>query len=309
MFEMIASIAGPLIGSMMQSDSAEDAQQAQSESSAAAIGEQKRQYDQSRKDLAPWRDTGSAASYRLAELLGLDTTSGGAAIGPGGPIPKGAQDLTAWAAARGYDLPTGRDWNSAEEGNLYRAGYQQYLQDFAATNPATRGADFGSLNKKFSLADFWDDPVTKASYQFGLDEGTKALENMAGARGNRNSGAQLKALSRFATDYTGQQAGQSYNRFYGDQDRTFNRLSGVAGTGQTAATNTAQMGQNTGNTISGLISAQGNARGAASIAGGNAMGGALNTVGNYFSQQNTLDKLLGRGGNTSYSDFTSEFGF
>lgn len=187
------------------------------------------------------------------------------------------------------------------------------------------GSDFGSLNapispaKKFTLADFWDDPVTKASYQQGLDQGTKALTNMAGARGSLNSGATLKALERFGIDYTGNQAGESEGRFtrnenniYGREvarrDTLFNRLSGVAGTGQTAATNTANMGQstantvatmgqNTANTIGGMLTAQGNARGAAAIAGGNAMGGALSNIGNYYRQQQTIDKLIkGRDG-------------
>lgn len=311
MFELIASLAGPILGGLIQGDSAEDAASAQGESTAAAIAENRRQYDQSRADLAPWRDTGGAAVNRLSYLLGIS--------GKGGrPTDSYTMDdfldYNRRAAPPWYQSPgpqatdaqsqydrykSGSGWSPEEMRGL---GFRDLGSGTAETDP-----EFGSLNRKFTLADFWDDPVTKASYQFGLDEGTKALGNMAGARGNRNSGAQLKALTRFTTDYTGQQAGQSYNRFYGDQDRTFNRLSGVAGTGQTAATNTAQFGQNTANTVGGLMAAQGNARGAAAIAGGNAMGGALSGIGNYFQQQNTLNKILGSGG--GYGNYSGYSGY
>lgn len=294
MFEIIASLAGPLIGGMMQSDSAESAQQAQSESSAAAIAEQQRQYDMTRKDLAPWREAGGAAINSLSNLLGIRT---------GGRVPVGGETWEQFAGR--YDQPTGRDWNSAERSNIDRA-YDQYLSGL----PQEFGPDpegFGALNKKFTLADFWDDPVTKASYQQGLDQGTKALSNMAASRGSLNSGATMKALTRFGTDYTGNQAAASQARYVGDQTNLYNRLAGVAGTGQTAATNSAQMGQNTANTIGGMMTAQGNARGAAAIAGGNAMGGALSGIGNYFQQQNTLNKILGSGG--GYGNYSGYSGY
>jgi len=149
----------------------------------------------------------------------------------------------------------------------------------------------GDLMKKFTVADFMEDPVTKLSFQHGLETGTTALDRMAGARGSRNSGSQLKALTRFGTDYTGTKAGESYNRFYGDQDRIYNRLAGVAGTGQTASTNTAQLGQMGAQNIGNLLTAQGNARGAASIAQGNAVSGGLNTIGNWYQQQAMLNQL------------------
>lgn len=214
------------------------------------------------------------------------------------------------------------NWNAGGGTRFDQAGYDAAV---AQANAAPQDPSYGSLTapiapaKKFTLADFWDDPVTKASYQQGLDQGTKALTNMAGARGNLNSGAQLKALARFSTDYTGNQAAGSegrfirnendiYNREVSRRDTLFNRLSGISGTGQTATTGTvnsgtgtantiAQMGQNTSNTIGGLMSAQGNARGAAAIAGGNAMGGAFSNASNYYQQQQTLDKILNRSSN------------
>lgn len=162
--------------------------------------------------------------------------------------------------------------------------------------------NFGSLNKKFSMQDFLSDPITQASYKSGLDLGTQALDRMAGARGSRNSGAQLKALNKFGTDYTNTKAGESYGRFYGDQDRTFNRLSGVAGSGQTAVTNGANINSGISNNIGNILTGQGNARGASAISQGNMWGNAANNLGNYFSQQSSLDKILGSGGGWGYGD-------
>lgn len=70
-------------------------------------------------------------------------------------------------------------------------------------------------------------------YQFAVQEGEKGIVNNLAALGMKNSGAALKALTKFRTGL----ADQSYDNY-------LNRLSGVAGTGQTAATNLASQGQN-----------------------------------------------------------------
>ena len=154
----------------------------------------------------------------------------------------------------------------------------------------------GDLTRKFTLSDFMSEPVHQASYQSGLERGTQAIDRMGGATGSRNSGAQLKALSRFGTDYTGTKANESYSRFYGDQDRIYNRLAGIAGTGQTATETGVKAGSNTASNISELISAQGNARGAAAIAQGNALSGGISSIGNWYQQQAMLDRMQQRGG-------------
>lgn len=224
------AVAGAsLVSGFMGKKSAKKAIGAQEQATAAALAEQRRQYDQSRTDSAPWREAGTQGVSRLSQLLGLGTAGG--------------------------------------EG-------------------------FGSANRKFTVADFMDDPVTKLSYQSGIDLGKQAIDRMAGARGSRNSGSTLKALSRFGTDYTGQKAGESYNRFYGDQDRELNRLAGIAGTGQTAVTNQNALGSQTATNIGNLVSSLGNARGASAIAQGNIWGGAAQNIGNWYGQNQMLDKIL-----------------
>lgn len=163
------------------------------------------------------------------------------------------------------------------------------LMNWGRGGPDTLG------ERQFTEADFWADPVTRLGHEAGLREGMTSLNRMFGAGGMSKSGAAAKALTRFATDYTGGKANEAYNRFHANADRIFNRLSGMAGTGQTAATNTAAMGNASTGRIGDLITGAGNARGSAAIARGNAMAGGLSTVGNWFTQNQMLDKILNRG--------------
>lgn len=290
------SAAGSIAGGLLGGAGANKASKAQAKATKAAIAEERRQYDTNRADLAPWRDQGGLAINRLGVLMGLDPR-GGATFNESAP-DRAAFTTAGTPAQAAFDAGDG-GWSTpatpGTPGSFDQAGYDSALSGYntrrSAFDSAPAAAGFGDLTKKFTLADFWDDPVTKASYQQGLDQGTKALANMAGARGNRNSGAQLKALERFTTDYTGNQAAGSQARFVGDQTNLYNRLAGISGTGQTAASQGAIIGQGNTNTIAELVSGQGNARGAAAIARGNAASGAIRNVGNIFGNNS------GGGGN------------
>lgn len=185
---------------------------------------------------------------------------------------------------------------------------------------AASGIDPAALTRKFTVADFYDDPVVKLGMQFGLDEGRKGIDRGAGAAGLRNSGQTLKALTRFGTDYAGGMAEGSNNRylgerqnlrdllgykdvmtagaedrFTGNQDRTYNQLAGLSGVGQNATNQGAALGTQLSGNIANLISAGGNATAASKIAGGNAWGNAFSTIGNWWGQKQMIDKLSQRG--------------
>lgn len=75
--------------------------------------------------------------------------------------------------------------------------------------------------------------MTDPSYQFRKQQGMDGIESSAAATGGLLSGAALKSLN----EYNSGLASQEYSN-------AFNRLSGVAGTGQTTATNLGQFGAN-----------------------------------------------------------------
>lgn len=316
----IISAGSSLLGGMMQSDAAENAANiqgqatdravaAQNEATKAGIAENRRQFDLLRKDSAPFRGAGSAAIGRLSELLGLGNTAAAGGTIPTGyvsPPRPGTGEQFQWNGGSWVDM-AGRpiaQWDADSAQSLSEQALAQSAP--AAGAGGSSNPEDSPLLRKFTLADFYADPVTKLGLEFGLNEGRRGLDNMAGARGMRNSGATLKALTRFGEDYAGSKAAESRGRFVEDQGNVYNRLAGVAGSGQTAIQNSGALGASMagnnaallnsgGMNIGNLISAGGNARGAASIAGANAMGNGFSTIGNWWNQQNTLDKLMGRG--------------
>lgn len=112
-----------------------------------------------------------------------------------------------------------------EDSAPYReAGTQSLKQLMSGTAPG------GEFDKKFSMQDYEADP----GYQFRQSEGEAGIQRQAAAGGTRYSGAVLKALARFNSGLASQEYGAAYSRYNNDQTMKFNRLSGLAGTGQTA---------------------------------------------------------------------------
>ena len=196
--------------------------------------------------------------------------------------------------ARQFDI-------SREDLAPYRAAGVNALSDLTS-----RMGPNGELVRRFTLDDFEADPVNQLGFHFGLDEGTKAVRRMFGARGMSRSGSAAKALTRFATDYTGTKAGESYSRFTADQGNLFNRLAAVSGIGQAATTTTANLGANAATNIGNIAIGAGNARGAAEIARGNAFSNALSQGANIANQRYLLDTYFAKPGGDPYTGLSSD---
>lgn len=131
------------------------------------------------------------------------------------------------------------------------------------------------LNGEQPLDVLAEDP----GYQFRKDEGQKAVDNGAAARGMSLSGGAMKALQKYGQDY----ASGEYNNVY-------NRLSSTAGGGQ-VANNVNSTAGNYGNNASSLITGSGNAQAAGTVGSANAWSSGLSGVVNNY-QQNQLLNLL-----------------
>lgn len=175
-----------------------------------------------------------------------------------------------------------------------QAGYSALgrLSDLLGLSGNTKADGYGSLLDRFNGQDLQNDP----GYQFRLQQGQDALENSAAARGGLFSGAAGKALTEYGQGFASNEYQNAYNRFKSDQNDTFNRLSGVAGTGQTATQQVGQAGQNYANQAGSNMIGGANAQAAAGLAQGNAWGGAFNQfgamaqrggMGNYFGSSYT----------------------
>lgn len=107
-------------------------------------------------------------------------------------------------------------------------------------------------------------------YQFRLEQGTKALERGASAKGKLLGGAQQKALLKYGQDLGSQEYGNAYARALneyqleaGRKRQKFNILSGISGTGQASAARmagaTSQLGSSVGNIYNRMSDFQGRA--------------------------------------------------
>lgn len=124
--------------------------------------------------------------------------------------------------------------------------FEQQRQDIApwrdigvqALQSLQRGLESGQFDPGSFSFNFEADP----GYQFRLQEGQKAMDRSAAARGNLLSGGQAKALTQYNQGMASQEYGNAFNRAMqkhsveaarrGDQ---FNRLATMAGVGQTAS--------------------------------------------------------------------------
>lgn len=318
MWAGIAMAAAAIGGALLQSNSASQASKSQEAGTRAGIEAQERATGITRSDQAPAREAGKSSLAAMRLLMGIQPGSQGAVTqnysgslvdSTGGkPAPNAELYGTDPAYRKVWDEVQGihDDWrrstgapagyNSGSDPQWIERAMRERLPATATQQPvetAADGGEFGDspLMRKFTLEDFENDPVTKASLKFGMDEGEKAIRRMFGASGMSRSGAAVKAASRFATDYGSQKASESYARFEGDKTNIFNRLASVAGLGQTANNVTASGTMNAANNTSAMLTAEGNARGAAAIAQGNAFAGAGNTIANTAMNMYTLDRL------------------
>lgn len=146
-----------------------------------------------------------------------------------------------------------------------------------------REAGAAALGRLSEMQDFDPTPHALAvqsepGYQFGLQQGTSTVENSAAARGGLYSGNALKALTQYGNDYATTKYGQAFDRAQTGFGNRWNRLSNLAGVGQTSVAQSQQAGQAYGNAASGLLTGAGNAQAANSLAQGSIWGNTLNQV-------------------------------
>jgi len=148
------------------------------------------------------------------------------------------------------------------------------------TSGTAAGGDF---NRDFTMADFNADP----GLDFRMKQGQRALESSAAARGGLLSGGAGKDLVEYGQNFGSQEYGNAYNRFNADRDRRFNRLSSIAGLGQTATRDVSQAGMTTAGNIGDYQTQASNARAAGTVGQANAINQGLGTLGNWWQQQST----------------------
>ena len=175
-----------------------------------------------------------------------------------------------------------------------RADQQPWMQ--AGTGAINRLGAGVMANGEFGSTmpfDFRYDANADPGTAFRMSEGVKALDRSAASRGGLLSGATLRGVERYAQDLGSQEFQNAFNRYTtgfnanaGERNQLFNRLSGVAGTGQ-MATNTvdaqgAATASNIGNAYMTDAANQSNAGMAAAGMRSSAFSGGANALGRVY---------------------------
>lgn len=261
-------IAGGAVASGVLANKAAGKQAAAAGQAASMAGDQ---YQQSRVDLAPYRTTGSLANLRLQTLLGLS--------------PQNGPDWEAYLRAN-PDVAASPDYASDPALHYQRFGKEEgrALPTLDASNASS---DYGSLTKAFTGADLANEP----GYAFAQAEGEKALNRAASAAGRYDSGATLKALTRYGNDYATTKFDDANSRDLANRNFTLGALTGQQSTGANAAGLTANLGAGAASAAGNYLTQGADASAAGLIGAGNALTGGVGSYLGYKNNQSTLDYL------------------
>ena len=222
----------------------------------------------------------------IAPVVGAALIAGTAAVAGGAMAASGAKKASKVQAQAAADANAAQERMFQKQIELqepFRQGgltAQQEIMQLLGIGGDKTAAGYGSLGKSFGTEQFQQDP----GYAFRQQEGMKALERSAAARGNLLSGSTLKGVQRFGQDLASQEYQNAFNRYQVERSAKLNPLQSLMGSGQ-SATNvlTGAAGQMGQNEASNLYNA-GAARASGYVGQANALNQALGQIGGIASQ-------------------------
>jgi hypothetical protein len=225
--------------------------------------------------------------------IGLGVSAIGSVVA--GSMQASGQKAAASTQADMFNKITG------QEQPFMNAGYgaTTALSTLSGTGGSPTAPGYGSFTQPFTAQDYLanQDP----GYAFQLNTGGQALRNADTPGVGSLSGQSLKDLMIFNQGTAATGYSNAFNRFTTQQNNVWSRLTGLAGLGQNAASNTGTAGTQLGTGI-----AQAQAGAAASTAGG--IVGASNAAGTGGAIYGGLQYLASQNSNNSpnvYADNSS----
>lgn len=274
----VGSLSSSYLGSKASKNAGKDATNA---ANAANQTQWNIYQDQVRRQ-QPFYDAGVAAQSRYMQLLGLSPTASTStgSTGSTGSGQTGSSSAASNMTNGQYYLAAhpelkGTKW-AKDEASLFQHFYKYGARSGAVWGPSANQMQSStpSTSSAMTQQQAFDAFRNTPGYQFGLDQGMKAVQASAAARGGLNSGATLKALQRYGNDYADQQGYTPY----------MNRLSGLFGGAQTAASSMGQAGQNYAGAYGQNMNNASQARQQSTYNSANAWQQGLNSLG-YFANQ------------------------
>lgn len=186
-------------------------------------------------------------------------------------------------------------------------GLQQLLGETSGTSN-TGGLANGYLTQTMSPFSFDPSSITSSpGYQFSQTQGLQQTQNALAPNVGALSGPTLQALTNYATG----NAEQYYNNYFNQaqsqystnlnsletqQNNIFSRLSGIAGLGQNAASNTGTAGTQLGTGAAQATAASGASEAAGTIGVGNSLSGGVSGAANGYALNSILSNNSGASG-------------
>jgi hypothetical protein len=215
----------------------------------------------------------------------------------GGKASKKAAGIQAASADRATELQREMYEKNIELQKPFReAGIsaQNKLLDYMGLTPGAGG----KYARDFGMQDFQQDP----GYAFRIAEGMKALDRTAAARGGLLSGAALRGATRYGQEMGSQEYTNAFNRYQTNRANQLNPLQSLMGSGQTAAGNVANAGQNYANQAGQNYMNAGNARASGYVGAANSWTNAIGNAYNQYNQNQMMNRIFPQGGGNSYVD-------
>lgn len=220
---------------------------------------------------------------RLAERLNNHLCSVAAAvIGSavvGGAISSSAAKSAASTQADAANNATQTQLDMFNTTNAQQAPYRE--AGYTALNQLNAGtAPGGQFTHTFNNADL--NSNLAPNYQFQLDQGLGAVNNQNSVTGGLVSGNALKGINDYAQNFAGNAYQNAFNNYNVNQSNIFNRLSSIAGLGQTSVGQTTTAGQQYAGQIGSGQLAYGAATAAGTMGSAKAISGALNNASSWY---------------------------
>ena len=284
-FPIAAAIIGSAVLGAYSSNKAAKAQ-AGAANQAGAISQA--QYEQTRADLDPWRQAGEVSLEELMFRLGLAPNRAGGQL----EAPTREQYTTTTpgkpAIPRSYD-PLSAGWGMEPRAaipgttSFDEAGYNAALGKYnAGLTTMQQDGTSGELLRPFSLAEFEESPA----YQFNLEQGEKAINKGAAARGMYYAPQTLQDLGKYSQGVASNEFQNAFSNYNTNMNNIWNRLYGMSGSGQNAAAQLGGFGERAAGQQGEAAMGAGNARAAGIVGGANAItGGVSDAYNNYLLSQ------------------------
>jgi hypothetical protein len=134
---------------------------------------------------------------------------------------------------------------------------------------------FGALNAPFTAATMQQ---YSPAYQFQLQQGEQGTLNADTSSNGALSGAAQKDLTSFNQNYANTAFNNAFNQYQTQQSNIYSRLAGIAGLGQTAASNTGSQGTQLAGQEAQSATNIGTAQAAGTVGAANAITGGLSSL-------------------------------